>query len=87
VFNSLLGEQFEWPARYAELKRVMHPGPAALAAAWSRLQVALAAEVAEVVRLGSAVIPEVTFADLQAAGGCIPAHLLLEVKKRGVVHM
>lgn len=79
-----LGDTFEWPAEFAELKQRLRPDPKLLQESWQRLDAALERELAELKALGQAAIPVVSFADIQAQGG-LPKDVEAQVRKRGVV--
>jgi len=70
---------------YAELKERLRPPKATLDAAWSRVEQAVAKEVAEIQRRGKAVIPTVDFEELAANGGEFPKAVAEEIRKRGCV--
>eukprot|EP00927_Polykrikos_kofoidii_P054010 TRINITY_DN48506_c0_g1_i1.p1 TRINITY_DN48506_c0_g1~~TRINITY_DN48506_c0_g1_i1.p1 ORF type:complete len:482 (-),score=53.13 TRINITY_DN48506_c0_g1_i1:135-1517(-) len=71
--------------RFADLKSKLQPSAEKLASAWQRLETTIAAEVAEIKRLGSDVIPSVEFKDIEANGGTFPQEVAEAVRKRGCV--
>lgn len=80
-----LGDTYAWPKQYADLKEQLRPDAAQLREAWQRLEPALAAELDEIDRLQQKAIPTVTFAEIQANGGHLPAKVASDVRKRGVI--
>eukprot|EP00040_Diaphanoeca_grandis_P028603 m.165989 g.165989 ORF g.165989 m.165989 type:complete len:505 (-) comp31408_c2_seq1:66-1580(-) len=85
VFNSLLGETYVWPERFAEMKRQLKPSSVTLNASWSSLLARLNVEIDQIKRLQHAVIPSVDFAEIEANQGVIPPKMVELIHKRGVV--
>ncbi|KAI8069484.1 DUF1479-domain-containing protein [Gongronella butleri] len=86
VFAQLGGSKPVLEPRFVELKKqIAGDKRAALQQSFERLQVAFEKENAEIKERGSAVIPEVTLAAIEANGGLVPDAIAAEVRKRGVL--
>ncbi|KAL5119724.1 hypothetical protein ACEQ8H_002330 [Pleosporales sp. CAS-2024a] len=82
AFASLSGHQFKpLGAEYAQLKgRLIKGHENQVRESWERLLQTLREEIPTIIELGSKVIPEIDFKDLDHA----PAHFSRELRKRGV---
>ena len=80
VFSSMLGETFDWPARFGSLKAERRPPEPVLRRAWASLGCSLDAELAEIARLQQRAVPVVDYADLRAGRVCVA-----KLRRRGVV--
>jgi hypothetical protein len=87
VFSTLGGkkENTLHPSLLQLKKEIAPKDPAVINNAYKRLLESFKQESIEIKEKGSAVIPSITFAEIQANGGEFPPHIVEQIKKRGCI--
>lgn len=86
VFSHLGGKGIQLDPSLLELKKELAPNdPVVLNNAYKRLMESFEKESVEIKEKGSAVVPQVTFAEIQSNNGQFPPHIADEIRKRGCV--
>lgn len=86
VFSHLGGKETILDPRLLQLKKELAPkDPSVLADAYKRLMASFEKEHVEIKEKGPAVIPTVTFAEIQANNGEFPPHIVEQIRHRGCI--
>lgn len=88
VFSHLGGKETVLDASFLRLKKEIVPhaeDQTKLDKAYQRLLQSFEKEAVEIKEKGSGVVPQVTFAEIEANGGQFPAHIADEIRRRGCV--
>lgn len=88
VFSHLGGKETVLDASFLRLKKEIVPqaeDQVKMDEAYQRLLQSFEKEAAEIKEKGSTIVPQVTFAEIEANQGQFPAHIADEIRKRGCV--
>ncbi|GAA5810531.1 hypothetical protein MFLAVUS_003954 [Mucor flavus] len=88
VFSHLGGKETVLDPSFLSLKKEIVPeaeDQVKIDEAYQRLLQSFEKEAAEIKEKGSAIVPQVTFAEIEANQGQFPAHIADEIRKRGCV--
>lgn len=86
VFSHLGGKETILDPSLLQLKKELAPkDPSVLTDAYKRLMESFAKESVEIKEKGSAVIPTVSFAEIEANNGAFPPHTIEQIRHRGCI--